>query len=130
MRKLIDDIKKNEGFVGTVYKDSLGFNTIGYGSLLPISETEATLILVSRLNEKVSEIEKKEPFIKSLPIEKQEIIYEMCYQMGVSGVLKFIKMWDALKIFDYNEASRQMLDSRWAQQTSNRARMLAEKMEQ
>ena len=31
MNKLIDSIKKHEGYVGIVYKDSLGIDTIGYG---------------------------------------------------------------------------------------------------
>ena len=28
---LIDSIKQHEGYVGIVYKDSLGIDTIGYG---------------------------------------------------------------------------------------------------
>ena len=56
------------------------------------------------------------------------ILVEMSYQLGVNGVLKFKKMWGALKNEDYTEASKQMLDSRWAIQTPNRAKKLAEMM--
>lgn len=128
MKNLVEDIKDNEGFVGTVYKDTLGFDTIGYGTKLPLSEEEAALILEYRLKAKIKELEQREPFVNKLPLEKQEIIAEMCYQMGVSGVLKFRNMWAALKAEDYDEAAAQMLDSRWAVQTPNRAKKLAQKM--
>jgi lysozyme len=48
--------------------------------------------------------------------------------MGVNGVLKFKKMWEALKRADYMEASKQMMDSTWAVQTPNRAKKLSEMM--
>lgn len=128
MKKLIEEIMKNEGFVGTVYKDTLGFDTIGYGTKLPLGKEEAALILEYRLKAKIKELETKEPFVNSLPLEKQEILAEMCYQMGVSGVLKFKKMWEALKRLDYETAGVQMLDSTWAVQTPNRAMKLSQMM--
>ena len=48
--------------------------------------------------------------------------------MGVGGVGKFKKMWEALKNKDYGEASFQMMDSRWAKQTPNRAESLSKVM--
>lgn len=141
MKELIENIKQSEGFRGVVYKDTLGFDTIGFGTKLPISEDEAALILEYRLKQKIKELEAREPFINKLPLEKQEIIAEMCYQMGVSSVLRFKKMWEALKRFDYKAASEQMLDSSWARQmhaadmqdgkdSINRAERLAEIMRQ
>lgn len=128
MKQLIEEIKKNEGFVGTVYQDTLGFDTIGYGTKMPITEDEAEAILVMRLKAKIKELEKREPFTNELPLTVQEILAEMCYQMGVSGVLRFKKMWAALQSGDYNRAAIEMLDSRWAVQTPNRAKKLAAAM--
>lgn len=128
MKNLIENIKESEGFRGEVYKDTLGFDTIGFGTKLPLSEDEAILILEHRLKAKIKELEQKEPFVNKLPLNKQEILAEMAYQMGVGGVLKFKKMWEALKRFDYKEASKQMLDSSWAKQTPNRAKKLSENM--
>jgi lysozyme len=130
MENLIENIKKNEGFVGTPYKDSLGIPTIGYGTKLPLSEREASVILEMRLKDKIKEIEIKEPLMNNLPGATQEVIAEMCYQMGVNGVLKFKKMWSALRNFDFVKASDEMLDSRWAKQTPKRALELSEKMKQ
>ena len=129
MKELVEDIKKNEGFVGRVYKDTLGYDTIGYGTKLPLSKEEAAIILEHRLVAKIKELEQREPFVNSLPLDKQEILAEMCYQMGVSGVLKFAKMWSALKMFDYERAAKEMLDSTWAKQTPNRAKLLSQKMQ-
>lgn len=128
MKELIESIKHHEGFRGEVYKDTLGFDTVGYGTKMPLSKEEAEMILESRLKAKIKELETKEPFVNKLPIEKQEILAEMSYQLGVNGVLKFKKMWRALKELDYHAASIEMLDSRWAVQTPSRAKELSNRM--
>ena len=125
MYNLIESIKKHEGFRGMPYDDSLGKPTIGYGTLLPITESEADLLLKSRMYQKKEELERAEPFFAELPKEKQDILLEMAYQLGVGGLLKFRKMWKALKRFDYEEAAKEALDSRWAKQTPKRAEELA-----
>jgi lysozyme len=56
------------------------------------------------------------------------VLIEMVFQLGVGGVSKFKKMWSGLQEQDYNEASIQMLDSRWAKQTPSRANSLAQVM--
>jgi lysozyme len=127
---LIEKIKHSEGYVGMPYKDSLGKPTIGYGTLLPLTKEESELLLTHRLSEKIKELRVYEPFVSELPANVQDVISEMCYQLGVGGVLKFKKMWNALKVGNYNEASRQMMDSVWAKQTPNRAKKLSEIMAQ
>ena len=125
---LIGTIKKHEGFRGMPYKDKLGIPTIGYGTKLPLTEEEAEMLLQHRLDKKILELSDKEPFYLELPQKAQEVIANMAYQMGVNGVLKFKKMWKALKNGDFQKAADEMLDSRWAKQTPNRARELAEIM--
>ena len=49
----------------------------------------------------------------------------MVFQLGIGGVSKFKKMWEALSKGDYGEASVQMMDSRWAKQTPKRAESLS-----
>ena len=49
----------------------------------------------------------------------------MVFQLGIGGVSKFKKMWEALSKGDYGEASFQMMDSRWAKQTPKRAESLS-----
>jgi lysozyme len=58
----------------------------------------------------------------------EEIIIEMIFQLGKTGVSKFRNMWKALSALDYSTAAEQMLDSRWAKQTPNRANGMADIM--
>jgi len=125
---LIDNIKKSEGFVGDEYKDSLGIPTIGYGTRLPISEAEAELILISRLDVFKASLVDKKPIIHVLSDERQDVLFEMAYQLGVGGVLKFKNMWHAIEHHDFYTASLEMLNSKWAKQTPNRAKKLAKIM--
>ena len=57
-----------------------------------------------------------------------EIIIEMVFQLGKTGVSKFRNMWKALSALDYFTAAEQRLDSRWAKQTPNRANGMADIM--
>ena len=124
---LIDDIKQEEGFKGTVYKCTEGFDTIGYGTRLPLSEKEAEMILEHRLNILKGNLLSS---LYMLDIDKKawDILYNMVYQMGVKGVLNVKNMIKALEAKDYKRAGDEMLDSKWAKQTPARANRLSKAM--
>ena len=124
---LIDDIKQEEGFKGIVYKCTEGFDTIGYGTRLPLSEKEAEMILEYRLNILKANLSSS---LYMLDIDKKawDILYNMVYQMGVKGVLNFKNMIKALEAKDYKRAGDEMLDSKWAKQTPARANRLSKAM--
>ena len=128
---LIDSIKENEGYKSTVYTDTLGFDTIGYGFAikdLELDEEVCDLILDKKLDKLIDATNKKFPFLRELPQDKCEIVFEMVYQLGLTGVSKFKKMLKALERKDYDKASAEMLDSLWAKQTPNRAIKLSNQM--
>ncbi len=53
----------------------------------------------------------------------------MVFQLGETGVSKFKNMLKALKEGpDYQTAAIEMLDSRWAKQTPNRAEAMSSEM--
>jgi lysozyme len=54
----------------------------------------------------------------------------MTFQMGATGVSKFRNMILALQSHSYMDAAAEMLDSRWAKQTPNRAKKLSSQMEE
>ena len=124
---LIDDIKAEEGFSGTVYVCSEGFYTVGYGTRLPITKEEATLLLEYRLSKTISGVKSSLHHL-NIHDEAWDILYNMTYQIGLGGLLNFKNMIKALKNNDYKEASIQMLDSLWAKQTPNRAKRLSDRM--
>lgn len=139
-QELKERIKEHEGYRNTVYSDSLGFATIGYGHLVtpedhykegveyPKEELDAQFeadFQTAKLNtEKLID----DNNVAELLFNAKCVLIEMVFQLGIGGVSKFKKMWSALQQQDYNEASIQMLDSRWAKQTPSRANSLAQVM--
>ena len=128
---LLKKIKKHEGFRSTVYKCTEGYDTIGYGFAIKdlfLDEDIAELILVRNLAILVERIRKTFPWVNDAPIEIQDVVVDMCYQLGVSGFSKFKKTIYLLETEQYEEASIEMLDSLWAKQTPNRAKELSEEV--
>ena len=128
---IIEDIKEEEGFRGIPYNDHLGYPTVGYGTRLPLTEEEAELLLKHRLHNMQKELNRriKESYGSvALPDEVWEILDHMAYQMGVSGVMGFKKMLGAIIKGNYRLASQEGMDSRWANQTPNRARRLMDRL--
>jgi lysozyme len=126
---LVINIKENEGFRGDAYKDTLGFDTVGYGTKMPISKKEATVLLRMRLNDKIEELARRKPLFTQLPYEVQEILAEMAYNLGAVGLLKFKKTWLYLEEGEFESAGLEMRDSLWYHQVRNRAEELAQRME-
>ena len=124
---LLEDIKAEEGFSAVVYKCTEGFDTIGYGTKMPITKEEAELLLEHRLKAMKAQLTS---YLYDLDIKQEawDILFNMAYQLGVNGVLKFKKMIEALRVKNYKEASKQGLDSLWAKQTPNRANRLMKRL--
>ena len=125
---LLEAVKLSEGFRDKVYKDTLGIDTIGYGFAikdLVIDEDIAEMILRRKLDSLVDRVDKRFNFMSDMPIEVKDVIYEMCYQLGVTGVSKFKKTLAYLENKEFKMASKEMLDSKWARQTPNRANKLS-----
>jgi lysozyme len=139
-KELKERIKEHEGYRNTIYKDSLGFATIGYGHLVtpedhykedieyPKSELDAQFEVDFQTAKAHTEKLINDNNVAELLFNAKCVLIEMVFQLGVGGVSKFKKMWSALQEQDYNEASIQMLDSRWAKQTPSRANSLAQVM--
>ena len=128
MDKLIQAVKLSEGFRDRVYKDTLDIDTIGYGFAikdLVLDEDICDMILERKLKSLIKRVHKKFPFVEDLPEEAQEVVYEMCYQLGLRGFSKFKKSIQFLRLGNYKVCADELLDSRWARQTPNRAQRLS-----
>ena len=126
---LLDAVKLSEGFRDKVYKCTEGVDTIGYGFAikdLVMDEDIAEMILRRKLDSLIDRVNKTFKFVEDMPEAGQDVIYEMCYQLGVSGVSKFKKTLLYLENHEFKMASKEMLDSRWARQTPNRAKKLSD----
>ena len=138
--KLLESVKKHEGYKNHVYLDTLGKRTVGVGHLCvedfweDDKEYEEDFLMGILEKDLQSAIDQADDMCKNLTIsdDAKIIIIEMIFQLGGNGVSKFRKMWQALQQDppDYAEASVQMLDSRWAKQTPNRAQEMAKHMKE
>ena len=120
---------KHEGYKSRVYKDHLGFDTIGIGFLvkeLDLTKEECMSILKRKLTELELRIHQTFEWYKDADDNTKCVVINMCYQLGLYGFSKFRKTIKLLEEKKLKEASIEMLDSKWAkEQTPNRAKELS-----
>lgn len=126
-------LRSEEGFSPKPYKCSEGFWTIGFGhrcefNTPTITKEEANKILMTDIDKAHQEARK---LLKGVHPESVEfVVVSMIFQIGPAGVAKFKKMLAKVNAKDYKGASKEMLNSKWANQTPNRAKRLAFTMEE
>ena len=137
--RLLESVKKHEGYRNKVYLDTLGKRTVGVGHLcvedccmdgVEYEEEFLMDILKKDLQEAIRGAKElmEEHDCADIDERAEEIIIEMVFQLGRTGVKKFRNMWKALAEHNYIGASFEMLDSKWAKQTPNRAKDMADQM--
>ena len=142
--KLLESVKKHEGYRNKVYLDTLGKRTVGVGHLCVEDfwedgkEYEEKFLMDILQKDLQGSIDGAEDLINNCPSGGKAnisdgakiIIIEMVFQLGKTGVSKFRNMWKALQQNppQYSVAASEMLDSRWAKQTPNRAQSMADQM--
>lgn len=133
MEDIKDQLIRYEGLRLHVYKCPAGFQTIGVGRNLEgkgITEEEAMILLHNDISEVKSGLKDKYNWFDDLDEKRQSVIINMAFNLGMSGFGKFKKMISAIESFDWNEASVQMTNSRWATQVGKRAEELSEIMKE
>jgi len=127
-------VKKEEGYRLETYRCTEGHLTGGYGHKMlegevPPKDHAGWLKIFERdFARAVTGTDDLLMLCPNINETARNIVVEMVYQMGAYGVSKFKGMLKALQEDDYKRASYEMLDSRWAKQTSNRAKRMAERM--
>ena len=130
-RSIIDQIKLDEGFRSKPYKCTANKLTIGYGRNIEdngITESEAESLLLSDVKNTQIELLAKFEWFSMLKGSRQGVLINMCFNLGMPRLLKFKKMLAALSDHNYNEAAKQMLDSKWSRQVGDRSARLSNTM--
>lgn len=138
---LREQLKIDEGVKYEIYNDHLGYPTFGIGHLIteadeeygkpvgtPVSEERVNAVFDSDVEIYISEAKKVFPNLDSLPAEAQEVIVNMCFNMGAPRLSKFKKFIAAVNESNWVTAGVEMLDSRWAKQVGNRAIRLRDRI--
>lgn len=129
-------IKLHEGCKLFIYTCTEGKKTIGYGHKLVGTEydkfkdgitQETAEKLFDRDFSEAAEVTERVmgKTWARLPFVVKEVLIEMCFQMGLSRMLGFKKMLNALDRGEYLTAANEMIDSKWHKQTPNRVEFLA-----
>ena len=141
-------LRSEEGAIPTLYKDHLGYDTIGVGHLvdarrggsLPdwakeelrkngrLSDESIDLLLLSDIKEKETQLNNALPWAKELDPVRYMCLLDMCFQMGIGGLLSFKNTLRFIQQGNYEQAAKNMLVSKWAKQTPNRAKRRADEM--
>jgi lysozyme len=139
MDRLLQSVKKHEGYRNKVYLDTLGKRTVGVGHLCvedfweDDKEYEESFLMEILEKDLQNAIKGAKDLIAEngcMDMDEiaEEIIIEMVFQLGKTGVSKFRNMWKHLSALEYASAASEMLDSRWAKQTPNRAQNMSAEM--
>lgn len=128
--RILAGLKRDEGLRLTLYQDSEGHPTIGYGHNLehPITTAAAEGILQDDLRVAEAAVLRAEPWVSTLSGPRQGVLYQMAFNLGIRGLLDFERMWQAVRDQRWDDAAREMLDSVWATQVGERAVRLATQM--
>jgi len=126
---LILEVKSQEGFRPKPYCDTLGFLTIGYGVNLDngISETVAAKLLEWQLAEAESKLSVLLPFWGLLSNNRQDVLTNMAFNLGVIGLMGFKNMLAAAQDGNIDVVCAEMQNSKWAGQVKTRADYLIDK---
>lgn len=119
--RLANRLILHEGLRLKPYRDHLGFLTIGIGRCLDkkgISKKEAHYMLQNDIDDATQECIMNIDFFEKLDNIRQEVLVEMCFQLGITGLLGFREFLYQLGRGAYMKAAEEMLNSKWAKQDS------------
>ncbi len=139
-------LELHEGWRNEVYADTVGVATIGIGHNLAQCATANEIARLRREGATDEQIENwfiedlarteqeldrcfgDEDWYQSLSDNRRVVLVDMCFNLGLTRLLEFRRMFGALRSGDFEHAAHEMLDSRWANQVGQRALRLSEMM--
>jgi lysozyme len=126
--RLTAQLRRDEGEVLHMYKDHLGFATIGVGRLIDkrkgggISPEESAYLLGNDIARIDADLRSKLEWFAVLSEARQGALLNMAFQMGVDGLMKFKNTLAAIRDERYEHAAELARQSLWAKQTPERAK--------
>jgi lysozyme len=150
VKQVYEEISSDEGKVLHAYLCSEHHKTVGIGHKVLTTDAENALPIHGANDdvpdeECISEARCYELFQEDVQIaingceniygnweellqEVQHILVNMCFQLGQGGLSKFKNLKVAIEDYQWQRASEEMMDSRWAGQTPERAERLKSRM--
>ncbi|MDO9631287.1 MAG: glycoside hydrolase family protein [Humidesulfovibrio sp.] len=130
-QRLAEDLLRDEGLRLKPYRCTAGRLTIGVGRNLDdhgITESEALLLLDNDIKDCWGRLAAAQPWVLAAPEAVQEVLANMCFNLGLAGLLGFRQTLALLQAGRFAEAAAAMLRSKWAGQVGARAERLAQRL--
>lgn len=122
-------LKLDEGYSNKPYLDTAEKITIGIGHNLSdkgLSEEVINIIFKEDFLSSLTDARSIFPDFDGWPLGRQVAIINMIFNLGKRKFSEFKKMISAIKKGDWNSASEEALNSKWAIQTGKRAVRIAQ----
>jgi len=129
--RLARELLRDEGLRLKPYRCTAGKLTIGVGRNLDdrgITEAEALVLLDNDIKSFWGQLVAARPWVMQAPEAVQEVLVNMCFNLGLAGLLGFRQTLEYLKSRIYVDAASEMLRSKWAAQVGARAERLAQRL--
>ena len=148
LSRVVRMLAVEEGRRNKPYKDSLGYLTVGVGHLIDprkggslpdyaqveldrngtLEEATIDRLLEDDIMTAVGQINLNLPWASSLDEVRYTVLLDMCFQMGIGGLLGFTNTLRHVREGNYEQAATNMRASLWRRQTPNRANRRIEEM--
>lgn len=136
---LIQQLKRDEGEVLHVYRDSRGILTAGVGHNCeahneglsegdPITQQQSDFWLEQDSESACDQLHSHLPWTDNLDDVRRGALQNMTFNMGVGKLIQFHRMLTYLEDKNYTLASSEMLNSLWARQVGDRAKRLSKQI--
>ena len=125
--RIIKILIEHEGIVESAYQDHLGYWTIGVGRLIDARKggklypDEINYLLNNDINRCIEQLKTSLPYFNELTNNQQMGLVNMCFQLGINGLLKFTQLLSAIHTNNKIKIREEAMDSKWYKQTPKRA---------
>lgn len=138
---LVQELRRDEGVRYTPYEDTEGIPTVGVGHNLraaplpagwsyPLTDAQVDTLLDQDLLNVYHDLDRGLSWWSQLCDVRQRVLANMCFNMGINGLMTFRNTLLAMREGRYADAATGMLQSKWATQVGARAKRLADMMTQ
>jgi lysozyme len=124
-------LRIDEGVRTKVYLDSLGIESIGVGRNLRdkgLSMLEIDFLLENDLTDAERDARSLVVTFDKLTDARKAVLLNMALNLGRTRLAGFKRFLEAIHAEAWEQAAAEMLDSKWAAQTGDRAKRLAQQM--
>ena len=128
---IYSQLRRDEGIRLKPYVDTAGKITIGVGRNLTdngLSDSEINILLTNDIAEVIHDLTISGYPCPNLTDPRTAALINMCFNLGITRLLKFHNMLAAYKAGNWPTVASEMMNSSWAAEVKSRAQRLSIQM--